>query len=449
MMYKSLTSLALCVLLSACSSSAPEQAEQSPQADKPKNIIYLIGDGMGIAATTSYRYYKNRNSEVIEPTIFDNLLVGTASTYPHDDTIVTDSAAAGTALASGYKTYNRAIGVTPEKQPLDSLIKLAKERNYTTGVVVTSQINHATPASFYAHDEDRGNYDAIADDFIDNQHLGRPLVDVALGGGQNYFKRDDRNILSELTQQGYSVSTELSKLDELQKLPAIGLFAPVGLPYAIDSVPAEKERLAQMTEKALSLLAKEEKPFVLMIEGSQIDWCEHANDIACLMAEMNDFEKTLELVYDFAAKQGDTLIVVTADHATGGLSVGGHHKKEWKPEVVAQVHASIQRLVQVIMTAPKNKIGQVWQQSVEFELSGEELWQLQQVHELKLGEEEKKDRLAAVLRMILNPRSYTGWTTLSHSADDVPVLAFGPGAEQFIGYQDNSEIGKKLISLLR
>ena len=140
----------------------------------PKNIIYMIGDGMGPAFTTAYRYYSdNPNTKVVEPTIFDQIFVGMAHTYPDDETYVTDSAAGATALSTAIKTYNGAIAVDTHKKPLKTMLQVAKEKGMSTGLVSTSQINHATPASFAAHNESRRNYDEIADNYFDVKIAGR------------------------------------------------------------------------------------------------------------------------------------------------------------------------------------------------------------------------------------------------------------------------------------
>jgi len=145
----------------------------------PKNVIYMIGDGMGPAYTTAYRYFKDDPAtKEVEGTVFDTILKGMAHTYPDDHTYVTDSAAGATALSSGHKSYNGAVAVDTDKKPVKTMLEMAKERGMTTALVVTSQINHATPASFTAHNESRYNYDDIANDYIDNKIAGKLPVDL-------------------------------------------------------------------------------------------------------------------------------------------------------------------------------------------------------------------------------------------------------------------------------
>ncbi|MEF1302284.1 alkaline phosphatase, partial [Vibrio owensii] len=318
-------------LITACLFATPTFAD-----DAPKNIIFMIGDGMGPAFTTTYRYYHDDpKTEEIEPTIFDSILVGMAKTYPDDVTYVTDSAASATALSTGVKSYNGAIAVDTDKQPIKTMLEMAKEEGMTTGLVATSQINHATPASFAAHNESRRNYDAIANDYIDNKVDDQLPVDLLLGGGVRYFERDDRNLVDEFKQQGYQYITDFKQLPALQTLPALGLFADKAFPFALDENPT---RLEQMTNKALSLLQRQDNGFFVMIEGSQIDWCGHANDIACAMAEMSDFAKSVELAKAYVDGHPDTLLVVTADHSTGGLTLGANGQYQWDTEVIKGVH---------------------------------------------------------------------------------------------------------------
>jgi len=253
---------------------------------EPTNIIYLIGDGMGVAYTSAYRYYHDDpNTPNIDRTVFDDMLVGMSSSYPHDEHFnVTDSAAAATALASGVKTFNGAIGMDAQREPVYSLLDVAKRKHYLTGIAVTSHVVHATPAAFVAHVGSRASYNSIADQYLDLRIDGKPKLDILFGAGKEYFIRKDRNLIAEFKKLGYSYEDTWDDLNTIKKYPAIGLFEATEMPSALDG--KEPLRLAKMTEKALSLLEK--KPFFLMLEASQIDWCGHVNDIACAMAEMHD-----------------------------------------------------------------------------------------------------------------------------------------------------------------
>jgi len=255
-----------------------------------------------------------------------------------------------------------------------------------------------------------------------------------------YFERDDRNLVDEFKQQGYQYITDFKQLPALQTLPALGLFADKAFPFALDENPT---RLEQMTNKALSLLQRQDNGFFVMIEGSQIDWCGHANDIACAMAEMSDFAKSVELAKAYVDGHPDTLLVVTADHSTGGLTLGANGQYQWDTEVIKGVHKTAWPLAMSL--AQSNDMIATWNESVDWPLSKE---QGRKLAYAKLSEEPAKT-LYKEVKAIINEKSYTGWTTKGHTAVDVQVFAYGKGSEQFVGSQNNTDIAKKLISFIQ
>jgi len=406
----------------------------------PKNVIYMIGDGMGPAFTTAYRYYKDDpTTKEIETTVFDTMLKGMAHTYPDDHTYVTDSAAGATALSSGHKSYNGAIAVDTAKKPVKTMLEIAKEQGMTTALVATSQINHATPASFAAHNESRRNYDDIANDYIDNKIAGKLPVDLMLGGGTQYFIRDDRNLVDEFKQAGYQYGDDIKNLGQITQVPAIGLYAPKGLPFALDENPT---RLKQLTAKAFDLLdGQNDKGFFVMIEGSQIDWCGHANDIACAMAEMDDFAKSIETAKAYVDNNPDTILVITADHSTGGLTIGAHGQYKWETDIIKGVKATAGTLTNLLMESDNLKT--VWQANTSIEFTAENEIKLKQAK--AMGEK----TLNLAVKSIINDLSFTGWTTGGHTASDVQVFAYGKNSDDFVGSQNNTDIAKKLIGYIK
>ncbi|QTH73154.1 alkaline phosphatase [Pseudoalteromonas xiamenensis] len=406
----------------------------------PKNIIYMIGDGMGPAYTTAYRYYMdNPETKVVDPTVFDSMLKGMAHTYPDDHTYVTDSAAGATALATGTKSYNGAIAVDTQKHDLTTMLEIAKHLGKTTALVATSQINHATPASFAAHNESRRNYDEIANDYIDNKIDGKLAVDLMLGGGTKYFIRKDRNIVNEFKEAGYVYADDFNKLNDIKSLPALGLFAEVAFPSAIDANP---NRLEKMTTKALSLLDKQnEKGFFIMIEGSQIDWCGHANDVACAMHEMHDFANAITVAKRYVDNNPDTLLVITADHSTGGLTLGANGEYKWLTDVVRGVKASAVTITEALLKT--DDIAKTWTAYSDISLSKEDL------AALETAKKESDKALNKAIKNIINTASFTGWTTGGHTAVDVQVFAHGNSAMDFVGSQNNTAIADKLIGYIK
>jgi alkaline phosphatase len=405
----------------------------------PKNVIYMIGDGMGPAYTTAYRYFKDDpTTKSVEQTVFDTMLTGMARTYPDDHTVVTDSAASATALSSGHKSYNGAIAVDTDKKPLKTMLEIAKQRGMTTALLATSQINHATPASFAAHNESRNNYDEIANDYIDNKIAGKLPVDLMLGGGTKYFIRDDRNLVDEFKAAGYQYGDDIQNLDQITQLPAIGLYAAKGLPFALDENPT---RLTKLTSKALDLLDNQNKDgFFVMIEGSQIDWCGHANDIACAMAEMDDFASAIEKAKAYVDKNKDTLLVITADHSTGGLTLGANGQYKWEADVVHGVKATAGTITQHLLESDDLK--SVWNKYTSIAFTPENKIKLEQAK--SMGDK----ALNLAVKSIISDTSFTGWTTGGHTAVDVQVFAYGKGSEQFVGSQNNTDIADKLIHFI-
>jgi len=280
--------------------------------EKPKNVIFLIGDGMGLPQITGAMYMNNNK------TVFERFLnIGFHKSHSADN-LVTDSAAGATAFASGVKTYNGALGVDAHKQPVPTILEMAENKGMATGLVVTCSITHATPAAFIAHVAGREDTEAIALSFLETP------VDIFIGGGMNAFTHrvDGRDLVSELTAKGYAISDighqPISDLDITTK-KNIGYFTandeppPVSEGRAIDIASANK---------AIDFLdERSPQGFFMMIEGSQIDWGGHANDANYVVTELLEFEKVIANVLDFAERDKSTLVIVTADHETGGFAV--------------------------------------------------------------------------------------------------------------------------------
>jgi alkaline phosphatase len=425
----------------------------------PKNIIMIVGDGMGPAYTTAYRYFHdNPETNVIEETVFDRLLVGMASTYPaRVSGYVTDSAAAATALATGVKSYNGAIGVDVDKKPVETVLEWAKRQGKKTGVVVTSQVNHATPASYLAHNESRRNYNAIADSYIDEGIK----ADVILGGGWQYFIRDDRNLVKEFQSAGFHYLDNAKDLNKLpQQKPVLGLFSDVGLPWALDDT--NKLRLSAMTKAATKQL-ENENGYFLLVEASQIDWAGHSNDIASAMAEMTDLAKTVEYLEQYVAKNPDTLVLLTADHSTGGFTIAANGKYKWDPTVLRTMKKSPEKIAKKL--AITDITTKVASELLNFTVTQEEVLLLQQAKEqtseklsdfygLNEGAQKKQNKpsiettIYIAIKKLIDKRTNSGWTSSGHTAIDVPVFAFGKNSDMFTGKIDNTDIANKIFKLL-
>lgn len=276
---------------------------------RPQKIIFMIGDGMGLSQITA-GMLANNNHLNLEHFPYIGLIKTSSS-----DKIITDSAAGATAFSSGEKTYNGAIGVNSDTIAVETILEIAGKGKYLTGLVATSSITHATPASFFAHQPSRKMDEAIAMDM-----LSAP-VDFFVGGGKDFFdnRSDQLNLLDSLNTRGFKIYPDLSSIPSKPE-GKIANFIAEKQPISI--LNGRKNILAQASKKALDYLSQG-KYFFLMIEGSQIDWEGHKNNSEGIIAEMKDFDDVIGIVLEFAKADGNTLVVVTADHETGGYSVIG------------------------------------------------------------------------------------------------------------------------------
>jgi alkaline phosphatase len=281
--------------------------------NRPHNIILLIGDGMGLGQISAGLYANGNQLNLERCTV-----TGLHKPYASND-LITDSAAGATAFACGVKTYNGAIGVDAAGKPAKTILEEAHQRGLATGLIATSSITHATPASFIAHVANRGEEEAIATFFVDSG------VDLFIGGGKKFFDRretDERDLLQQLRKKNYVISHYAEKdLAQISPDPQhpFGYLSADNSPLTAES---GRDYLEPATRMAPPFLAKRSnKGFFLMIEGSQIDWGGHANDTQYIVNEMLDFDKAVGLALDFAKTDGRTLVIITADHETGGFSI--------------------------------------------------------------------------------------------------------------------------------
>lgn len=282
--------------------------------DRPKNIIFLIGDGMGVNYVAA-SFLQDENSP------FKNFKSVGLSNTASADKLITDSGAGATVLATGYRTINKFISVDSLGNPIKTIFQIAKEKGKTTGLIATSSVTHATPAAFYAHVDDRGREIDIA------YQLSQTDVDLIIGGGTQFFipdilggtRKDDLNIIEIMQTRGWNWLNSFNHSSITSSDKVLCLLEKNGLKHASD----RSYTLGDLTEAALENLRKNEKGFVLMIEGSQIDWAGHDNQQDYLLSEMEDFNTSISAALNFAREDGNTLIVITADHETGGMAVTG------------------------------------------------------------------------------------------------------------------------------
>jgi len=279
-------------------------------SQKVKNIILMIGDGMGVS-----QIYAGMTVNKSPLNIEKIKNIGFAKTYSASD-YITDSGASGTAIATGHKTYNKAIGVDKDTVPVKSILEYAEDHGKATGLVATSYITHATPASFISHQANRHDYEDIAADFLKTD------IEVFIGGGLKHFnqRKDNLDMTEQLKENGYDVimnrdSIPISNSDKIAGLIYKG--------HPPKYTKGRDEMLQICSLKAIETLNRNNNGFFLMIEASQIDWGGHDNDTEYIVDELLDFDRVVGKVLNFAEKNGNTLVIITADHETGGMGLNG------------------------------------------------------------------------------------------------------------------------------
>lgn len=328
--------------------------------ENPKNVIIMIGDGMGLPQLYT-GMVANNNYLALERCTY----VGFSKTYSANH-FTTDSSAGGTAIACGIKTKNGMIGMSPDSIKAESILEILERNQFSTGIVVACDVTHATPASFIAHQINRNMTEEIAADYLKTD------IDVFIGGGRICFekRKDGRNLLKELKNKNYQIAYTLDEVKKIKSGKLAGLLYDQHPPL----MPERGNMLADATMAAINILDNNPKGFFLMIEGSQIDWAAHANNTEQVIKEMLDFDQTIDHVLDYAQKEGNTLVIITADHETGGMAL----------------------------------------------LDGE------------FGSDSLKVEFG----------------TTNHTGVPVPVFAFGPGAEYFTGFMENTIFKSKIEKLL-
>lgn len=275
-----------------------------------RNVIYMIGDGMGLAQVSLLQIENG-----YAPTAFDRAQnVGLVVTRSANNR-VTDSAAAGTALATGHKTNNGMLGMIPDGGTPASMMALAREAGKATGIVVTCHLQHATPGAFFAHTADRGRSADITRDMLAADY------DLLMGGGARWLSEscdEQGDYFAAFARKGYALASTIEQIEAAERTPLLAVVAE----ESMDHAPERGDYLPRAVRKSLGLLdAAGKEGFLLMVEGSLIDYAGHANDAGWLLAEMRDFDRAVAEAMDFADRTPGTLVVVVADHETGGLTI--------------------------------------------------------------------------------------------------------------------------------
>ena len=414
------------------------RGQDGEQQERPRNVILFIADGFGPASATFARDFTGQSLAL------DGILVGAMSTYS-TSAKVTDSAAAGTAFASGIKTYNGAVGVDTLQLPVGTLVEAAETRGLATGLVSTAAITHATPAAFSAHVASRGSQSEIAaQQAVQN-------IEVLLGGGLQYYvpsseggvREDGAHLLDAMRSRGYQVVSNRAELIGASETPVIGLFTKNHMAYEVDRDPDLEPSLAEMTLAAIELLEDDPDGFFLMVEAGRIDHAAHGNDPAGHVHDILAYDDAVAAALEFARRDGETLVVGVADHETGGLTLGrnvdGRAQYDWRPDVLARVSASTDVIVDLLEDGGDPA-------SVLAAHAGIDTLDLKDWSLLVEGRE--TERLGPAIGEIVSRRALLGWTSYGHTAVDVNTYAAGPGETVFYGHRDNADVGRILADLL-
>ncbi len=430
--------------------------------NRAKNVIILVPDGCSQSIQTLARWYKGEKLAV------DDIQVGVVK-HEMADSVITDSAAAATAFATGYKTSNGFVGVGPrsepvlstyeppedwdtfEYKPLASVMEGAKLKGKAAGIVVTCRFSHATPAAWASHFFKRGHEaEEISEHMVYNE-----LDLVFGGGGRNLdpaYRPDGEDLKQVLVDRGYAIAETKDEMDCLNVLPVYGMFAYSHMSPEIDRPNAtpDEPTLAEMTEKAINLLSQNKNGFILMVEASQVDWAGHNNDPIYMVTDFIEFDEAVKVALDFAREDRHTLVLAYPDHNTGGMDIGNRLRNN------DYTGTTVEMLIDPIkgMTCTANAvvaamngdfsdssmiaaIDSLWNISIE----GEEC---QEIRDMAKGDAGSMSY--ALARVISKNHTSIGWTSHGHNAEDVPLWAYGPGAPK--GLLDNTELAEVVADVL-
>ncbi len=403
---------------------------QGAAQERPSNLILFVGDGYGPS------YAELGRAVGGAPLAMDATLVGSAQTAAVDSRVA-DSAAGATAYACGIATQNAHIAVDEAGRACRTLLQAAQSAGRAVGIVTTTRVTHATPAAFIAHHVDRSAEEDIA------AQMAGARLDVIFGGGARYFqpagtggaRDDERDLLQELSSVGYTVVTDPTCFETIDALPAIALLADSHLAYEIDRDETGEPSLASMTTRAVDLLHSAGRPFVLMVEGGRIDHAGHSNAPAEAAADVLAYDAAFRVAVEWAREHGGTLVVGVSDHETGGLGLGRDDVYDWKPQVLRAATEGVGRMAERI--AAGEDIASVV-------ASGAGIDSLGASEMAELSTRDVRD----VIARIQSERAGVSWTTAGHTATDVPVYAFGPGAAEFAGSRTAAAVGRLLFEAM-
>ncbi len=420
----------------------------SVSCKNPKYIFYFIGDGMGPSHVLGTELYLGEQQGVIGT---PHRLCFTQ--FPHTAFVttysasngVTDSAASGTALATGSKTKNGRIGVDTNGENVYSIAHNAKDAGMAVGIATTVCINHATPSAFYAHNISRNNYNEIA------QWMLTADYDFYAGGDAKCNDKQREELYSKACNNGYTIARGyndyLAKADNSNKIMLYQEEVAEVIPYTIDRTPDDLT-LAQITEAGIDFLYdKKKEGFFIMIEGGKIDYASHSDDVATVFHEVLDFNAAIEVAYEFYKKhKEETVIIVTADHETGGLVLGYKGDYSLSLKELEKQQVSVDRLKEILLAQQETTWGEI--DKIVKENIGIATRSSKPADESVAITPDLANKIAWDAIYDINRKAAISWASGNHSGAYVPLFAIGKGAEKFHGVIDNTDIPKIIRSMI-
>ena len=461
------------------STDVPQKSVAS--SDVPKYVFMFIGDGLGSSQRQISEYYlKEQTNDTSKKLLMNTFGTSGINTTHSADTLITDSAAAGTALSSGIKTNNGYIAQDVNGNDVETLVELAEKEGRSTGLVSTTRLTHATPASFAAHNINRNDENAIAEDFLVSG------VDFFAGGGLRHFipsdygtdtkdytgatikskREDNRNLVDEFAAKGYQTFTGKEGTDAFKKASfdeegqVFAAFTYTHMPYEIDRMNSYTEipSIAEMTDKAIDSLEEDEDGFFLMVEGGRIDHAAHANDAASVINDTLAFDDAVKEAYEFYEEHPEeTLILVVGDHETGGLGLG-MDTQGYFVDLAPLMSAKASIADEVLYgNASYNGDREAFINYAKINLGLNDLTE-KELAKLNAGMDSSDagesfgyygyDPAGMALTHIISERANIFWTTTIHTGTAIPMSATGLKSETFGGYKDNTEIAKNMADIL-
>lgn len=444
--------IASAMIFSATNIALPQV--QAAKVTQPANVIMMVMDGSSNNAVTLSRWYKGSNLAL------DAILTGAVRTYSAESAL-TDSAPAATALATGHKSNRKFVGVLPAivnspglaqlakddaTRPVANVLEGAKQQGMATGLISTSEIQHATPAGFSAHVKNRSQYDDIAEQQVYQD------IDVVLGGGfaslipgtTKNARKDGENLVNVLKEKNYDIVKTRDELLKSTSLKIWGSFAPNALAYNIDRpiTSASEPTLAEMTSKAIQTLKQQDKGFFLFVEGSKVDWAAHANDTIGIISEILAFDEAVQKALDFAKVDGHTMVIAVTDHGNSGITMGNTNTT--KTYASMPVSAFIDPLKKAKMTLEGALSRLKQNQSNMIEVAA--LYGLTDLSKEERTTLTASRNVSKEMGQMLAKRANIGFTTGGHTGEDVFLYSFGPST--ITGLVENTEIAYAMAQFM-